>query len=295
VADDEVSSAPDWAAVLGEHYPEFRAALVDVLAAMQITADPEHIDCGVLHTPDGATMGLTNVVRLCHGADRSQWRAIIADHLRRSTAKPAPMAFDVVEPRLRLRVIPERHLTAKPDAYIVRELARELYLALAIDNPEHVVFVSPREPAEWGKTVDELFVIAERNTRDEPAIEPQPIDIPGGPTIIVLLGESYFAASHVLFLERYSGAGTAGHVVALPDRHALVVLPLTDKRWPAALGTMVGLAHVRFDESPGPITDQLYWRRSDGSLVKIPCGVREDGTPWVAPPDEFNELLGPKA
>src|SRR5687768_14017991 len=196
-------SAPDWAAMLGDDYPHFREVLVGVLTDMQLTVDPEHIDCGVLHRSDGTTMGLSNVVRLCHPSPRDRWPAIIGEHLRRSSAKAVPMAFELAAPRLRLRLVPERHVQIKPHAYVGRELGRELRVVIAIDNPEHVVFVNQDEPAAWGQTVDELFAIADRNTRAEPALEPHAIEVPDGPTITALLGESYFAASHVLFLERY--------------------------------------------------------------------------------------------
>lgn len=282
---------PEWAAMLGADYPRFREALVAALAALELVVDPDHIDHGVLHRPDGSTMGLTNIVRLCHPAPREQWPAIITEHLRRSSAKAVPMAFAIAAPRLRLRLVPERHLTMKPDAYLARPVGRELHAALAIDNPEHVVFVNHREPAEWGQTVDDLFALADQNTRGEPALDRDEIAIPDGPTILALYGASYFAASHALFLDRYSPPGAHGHVVAVPDRHAVIALPTTDPRWLAGLGAMVQIAHGRFAESPGAITDQLYWRRPDATLVKIACGVRADGGAWVAPPDEFTAMV----
>jgi hypothetical protein len=286
-----MADAPEWAALLGDGYAHFREVLVGVLTEMQLAVDPDHIDCGVLHRPDGTTMGLTNVVRLCAPAPRERWPAIIAEHIRRSSAKAVPMAFEVAAPRLRLRLVPDRHVQMKPEAYVGRLVGRELHAVVAIDNPEHVVFVNQKEPGEWGRTADELYELALRNTRSEPALEPHEVDVPDGPKIVALLGESYFAASHVLFLERYAAPGEHGHVIAVPDRHAVVALPIADPRWMAGLGTMVGLAHVRFTESPGAITDQLYWRRADGVLIKIACGVRDDGGPWVAPPEEFNEMV----
>lgn len=283
---------PEWAAMLGEDYPRFRAALDGALAALALTVDPDHIDHGVLHRPDGSTMGLTNVVRLCHAAPPEQWPAIITEHLRRSSAKAVSIAFEVAAPRLRVRLVPERHLTMKPDAYVARAVGRELHLALALDNPEHVVFVNQRELDAWGETVEAAFELADRNTRAEPALDRDDIAIPDGPTIVALFGSSYFAASHVMFLERYSPPGTYGHVVAVPDRHAVIALPTTDPGWLGGLGAMVQIAHGRHAESPGPITDQLYWRRPDATLVKIACGVRAgDGGAWVAPPDEFNAMV----
>jgi hypothetical protein len=281
---------PDWANILGSDYELFRAALVEELERMKLTVDHDHIDCGVLHTKSG-TLGLSNIVRLCHPAPRDRWPAIIAEHLRRSTAQRVAMAFELAGPRLRLRLVPDRLLALHPEKYVARELAPGLHITVAIDNPEHVVFVNPPELAEWDKSADDVFAIATTNTQNEPMLDRHDIEIPDAPPITALVGDSYFAASHALFLERYFEVAPNGHLVAMPDRHALFVLPLASASCLAGFGPLVALAHSRFTEEPGAITDQLYWRRGD-RFVKVACGVRADGTPWVAPPDDFNELVG---
>jgi hypothetical protein len=285
-----MANAPDWAAQLGDRYDQFRADLVTTLGTLGITVDEAHIDHGVLHTTDAGTIGLTNLVRMCHASAPERWPAVIAEHLRRCVAKPVAMSFELAGPRLRLRIVPDRLVRAKPDAYIVRPLAAELSLALAIDNPEHVVFVQARELEAWSTSEDELFALATANTRGEGALERQDIDIPDGPTITILMGGSYFAASHVLFLDRYMAPAKHGYLVGLPDRHALAVMPIDDGRCLAGLGGLVNLCHARFSEEPGAITDQLFWKDGD-TLTKIACGVRDDGTAWVAPPDSFNDLV----
>src|SRR3954469_12653379 len=55
-SDSAGMATPDWAAILGDRYATFRAALVAALAELGITADEAHIDHGVLHTSDG-TLG----------------------------------------------------------------------------------------------------------------------------------------------------------------------------------------------------------------------------------------------
>jgi len=285
-----MADAPGWAAMLGDDYGRFRANLVAALGALGLAVDEAHIDCGVLHTTTAGTIGLSNLVRMCHAGVPERWPALIADHLRRCIAKPVPMSFEVAGPRLRLRVVPDRLVAVKPDAYVTRPLAAELHLALAIDNPEHVVFVQERELDAWSSSHDELFALATANTRGEDALERQDIDIPDGPTITIMMGNSYFAASHTLFLERYMASAAHGHLVGMPDRHAFAALPIDDARCLAGLGGLVQLCHARFTEEPGAITDQIYWRRGD-SFTKIACGVRDDGSPWVAPPEAFNELV----
>lgn len=77
----------------------------------------------------------------------------------------------------------------------------------------------------------------------------------------------------------------------MPDRHACVALAIADAKFLAGLGAIVQVTHLRFREEPGPISDAIYWRRVDGTFVRIACGVRDDGQPWVAPPDELDDLV----
>lgn len=283
--------APDWAQLLGDAgYAAFRTALLAALEEIQLVVDEAHIDHGVLHTAAGGSMGLINVVRLCHAAPREQWGAVITDHLRRATAKPAPLAFANVADKLRVRITPERLIEANPQAYVSRELAPALRITLAVDLPEHVVFVKPAELDEWDQTADQLFERALANTEAEEPLEQHDIELEELPSISMLVGPSYFAASHVLFLERYLPHHPNGVLVGLPDRHAIAVLPLVGARSLGALGPMVQLVSARFAEEPGAITDQLYWKRG-ARWLKVPCGMRDDGTAWVAPPEEFNDLV----
>jgi hypothetical protein len=282
---------PDWAAALGDDYPAFREALDGALARIGLVVDPDHVDHGVLHTRDAGTLGLTNLVRLCRGVARERWPAAIEEHLRRSIAKPVPLAFEVAAPRLRIRLVPDRLVAPDPKRYVVRRLASDLHAALAIDNPEHVVFVGANDLVAWQVGEDALFDRAGANTRDEPLLDRDDIALDGGATLVALAGQSYFAASHALYLERYLPATPHGAVIAVPDRHACFALAIADAKFLAGLGAIVRLAHLRFREEPGPISDAIYWRRIGGTLVRIACGVRGDGQPWVAPPDELNDLV----
>lgn len=277
---------PDWATLLGDEYGEFRAALVEALAELGIAVDEEHLDHGVLHTAEHGTLGLSNVVRLCHAAPASGWRAIIVEHLRCATARSVDLSLDHARAHLRVRVTPEDTVHAQPEAFVIRELADGLHVTLAIDLPEHVKYVAPKDLAAWGVAADELWPVAIENTRAEPALERDDIELEGGGTLSVLYGDSYFAASHVLFLERYVDMDV---LVAVPDRHSIACIAM-DEHVLQGLGALVLFAHMRFTEQPGAISEQMYWRRGD-RYVKVPCGVRDDGTPWVAPPDEVNEAV----
>ena len=277
---------PDWASILGDNYPEFRTALLMALGELGISVDLEHVDHGVLHTAEHGTMGLSNVVRLCHGAPVERWSAVIVEHLRRATAKSAELSVEYARAHLRVRVTPEDMVHSQPESFVSRDLADGLRATLAIDLPEHVKFVAPKDLAAWSVAADELWPVAMANTEAEAPLERDDIELDGGGKLVVLYGESYFAASHVMFLDRY-GLGEA--LVAVSDRHAIACIAM-DEHVLQGIGALVMFAHMRFTEQPGAVSEQLYWRRGE-RYVKVPCGVREDGTPWVAPPDDFNDAV----
>jgi hypothetical protein len=277
---------PDWASLLGDDYAQFRTSLLEALGELGISVDLEHLDHGVLHTEEHGTMGLSNVVRLCHGAPRERWGVVIRDHLRRATAKSVALSLDYAREHLRVRVTPEDMVHTQPESFVIRELADGLHATLAIDLPEHVKFVAPKDLAAWGAAADELWPVALANTQTEPPLDRDDIELDGGGKLVVLYGESYFAASHVMFVERYLEGEL---LVAVPDRHAIACIAM-DEHVLHGIGALVMFAQMRHSEQPGAITDQLYWRRGD-LYVKVPCGVRDDGSPWVAPPDDFNEAV----
>lgn len=277
---------PDWAELLGDNYPQFRTALLMALGELGISVELEHLDHGVLHTTEHGTMGLSNVVRLCHPAPVESWPAIIAEHLRRATAKSAELSLEYAREHLRVRVTPEDVVHAQPGAFVIRDLAEGLHATLAIDLPEHVKFVAPKDLAAWGAAADELWPVALANTMAEAPLERDDIELEGGGTLVVLYGESYFAASHVMFLERYV-EGEA--LVAIPDRHAIACVAM-DEHLLRGIGALVMFAQMRFSEQPGAVSDQLYWKRGE-VYTKVACGVRDDGSPWVAPPEDFNDAV----
>lgn len=272
-----------------------RGAFLDVIVAelerRGLEFDRAHLDCGVVYTRTAGTFGLANVTRLCEAAPREAWPEIVSEHFRRCLARPVDLELELAAPRLRLRLVPERQVEAMGDKLVMRPLARGLALALAIDKPEHVVFVTPGDLDRWQRTADELFDLADAQTRAEPPLDREDYPLDAGAAITSLTGASYYAATHVTFVDRYVPAGAHGHLVAVPDRHAVLVTAFDGAASVATLGPLVVLAHARFTEEPGAITDQLYWRRRDGALVKIACGVGADGAPWVAPPEDFTAIV----
>jgi hypothetical protein len=210
---------------------------------------------------------------------------------RRPTSRGL-VGLQAARDHLRVRLVPEPQLRGSGVRYVARELTAGLHLALAFDTPDQVVFVHPRDLARWGRPEDELFALARANTEAEPALEPFEVKTPGPVAVIAFLGDSAFATSHVLFLERYLDRAAHGHLVAMPDRHALLALPLSQAGALKAVGSLVMMAQGRFAGEPGPISDQLYWRRPSGTLVPVALAVRDGGERWIAVPPELDEALG---
>jgi hypothetical protein len=84
-------------------------------------------------------------------------------------------------------------------------------------------------------------------------------------------------------------AGTRDALIAVPNRHTLIVSPIVDAGAVAAMQAIFRMAAQLFRDGPGSISDQPYWWH-EGAIVQIPH--RENGKRIaVYPPDEFVALL----
>lgn len=286
---------PSWAGFFTpDEYGRFYELTLERLDAAGHRVDESHFDdCGVLRYEGGGSMGLVNLARLCRKANAEHWSALIDEHLRVLTPVSGglPVEFRHARHHLKVRIVPERQVAARPTAYVSRDLVGGLRLVLALDTPHQVVFVHPRDVDRWGQDEASLFLLAERATHADEPLETFDVVAAGDARVVALMGDSPFAASHVLFLERYVPAPPAGYLVSVPDRHAILALPLTGLSALAGLGALLELGQERFATQPGPLSDELFWRRPDGQLVRVTCGLRDEGEPWIAAPSELDDLL----
>ena len=239
--------------------------------------------------------GLANLAQKCHGEDRGEWGEIVADHFRQLIATQArdteSLGFDEAAPLLRLRIWAAEDIPG--DAPVVaRELADDLLLILSLDLPDSVATVSPEQAREWDRDDDELFAIAGEQTREDPDLELQRVEHPGGVEVVLAASDSFFGASQILWPARVLGEAMDEHgaLVAVPNRHLAVLLAIEGLGVMEAVGVLVRLVATRYEEGPGSISPHLYWVREGEPLLRIPVAMGEDGA-QIFPPDEFVELL----
>ena len=110
------------------------------------------------------------------------------------------------------------------------------------------------------------------------------------PVIVGLAARRTTAASHAMFLERYVPARRARSRDrgSGSPRAARVSFGGSDD---AVARELVRLAHLRFSEEPGAISDQLYWRRREGNVRQDRVRRARRRQPWVAPPEAFNSIV----
>ena len=108
--------------------------------------------------------------------------------------------------------------------------------------------------------------------------------------ILAFTGESYFTASHALFLEDYlRPVPEHGALLAVPHRHSVMFYPIVGTDAVHAVQTMLPAAFGMFHEGPGSISPDLYWWRRD-RIVHLPSKMTAKQATF-RPPEEFVEML----
>lgn len=269
---------PEWASFMTpDEYARFDRLVRETLDAHGVEY---RMDDGMVVTPDG-TYGLMNLAQMCHGQE--DVRAVVEAHFKTTLSGLPEMPDDWEEavPLLRARFVSADTVTATPSPLVHRPVA-DLALVVACDFPETIGFVTEERAEVWESTADELFEIAFRQTREqEEPPEVEPIRFDDGTEMRALFGDSFFTTVHALWVE--------DGLLAIPHRHAILHHPIRDLSMVQVVGYMANMAHGMFEEGPGSISDQLYWKRGD-ELILLPVGREGDAVQFF-PPDEFVELM----
>ena len=125
------------------------------------------------------------------------------------------------------------------------------------------------------EVVDALWTAALGNLDALPAprhymIEPD--DEPVTHTIHVFEFDDHFGPSRVLrgteFFERYVPSSPFGYLMAIPDRHTVLVAPAAAQ--PAAqIREIASLAADLYDLGPGAISPYVYHLRADNDIIEV--------------------------
>jgi hypothetical protein len=294
---------PEWAKFFApEGYCSF---LVAVEGELRRRGLPFEFGDGTVHVaPAGAETadyGLLNLAQTCHATAPAEWAATIREHFDnafRSSRDSEELdaragTLDGVRPFLKVRLYHTDYREQMGGTGLVHRVPAEgLIETLVYDLPGSVRTVPPDHVRKWGVAEDELFRIGLANVKTEqPPPVAQKFEVGKGAQIRALVGDSFFTASHALFLEDHVGPPSDfGAVVAVPHRHAVLFHPIADMRVIGAVNSMIPIAFGMYQEGPGSLSSSLYWWKG-GSLTLLPTKVTAQSISFSPPPAFVEEVL----
>jgi hypothetical protein len=297
-------SVPQWASFFSaKEYAVFIGAVTNYADALGVAWENRD---GILVLLQGEfadhQYGLDNLARLCKQNHISEYPQIVAGHFDSMLAgqrfenefRQNLADFEYVRPYIAVRVYGADYLEIiQQDDFAGRPLADGLFAAIVYDFPSTVSLAQLSETTPWGKTVDELIALGLENVRkgyDFPIIPMASGEGAEREVMFVCETEHIFAANILLDLDRHPGlVGPSGALVIAPSRNAVICYPINDLKVVQAVNFMSGMAANNFAESPGPLSDKLYWYK-DGVFTVIPYQFKNDELS-VMPPQEFVEML----
>ena len=241
-------------------------------------------------------VSMRNLRQLARQVPRDDWPALVSDHISTIvTAIEEPLDlsnFELAQHLLRTRIYPAE---ADNGMLASRPFAPGLIEAVVVDTPTTVRTVTVDEMNGWPVSGDALFMLGRSNVRGDGPLQVDEDEL-GGVRVVVLHGWTFYAATHLAWLEEYLPIGPYGALVVAPNRSQIVAHPLLPSgscpraRYRAAVTAARELqAHARraYEEGPGSLSPHLYWWRM-GELTLLDVRYQGDA---VVLPDEFTSVL----
>ncbi|PCN49674.1 hypothetical protein Csp2054_01670 [Curtobacterium sp. 'Ferrero'] len=252
--------------------------------------DPQRV---ALRAADGQVFLLGNLVGTVGGAGPATRDDVLRRHFdamlaARSDPDVEDLSPDELRQRVRLRLVAD--VGSDPaDLSYARPFAPGVLAVLCVDFPTTVVTLSAGQVRRLPLGLDELFAIGQLNTDDE-RVEIAEV----APGLIVAEGESLFTASKAANLPAVVGALPHGAVIAVPNRHLLLVAPIRDASSLQAVNALAGaLTQVLADpnRSPGGVVcDRLLFSRN-GETSIVSSTDPETGTLRIEVDERFQAAL----
>ena len=135
------------------------------------------------------------------------------------------------------------------------------------------------DATRWPVTTDQLFAVGREGVRADGPLECDVIDDTG---IRVLEGATFYAATHLVWLESYLDPGPYGALAIAPTRSTIAACPIrkdTAEITAERLRAFAGDAH---EDGPGSLSPDLFWWR-EGRMSLL----ERANTGPAALPDEF--------
>jgi hypothetical protein len=243
---------------------------------------------------EGATrlhVSMRNLRQLARLVPRDDWPALVSDHITTIiTAIEEPLDlsdFELAQHLLRTRIYPAE---ADNGALAARPFAPGLIEAVVVDTPTTVRTVTVEEMNGWPVSGDALFMLGRANVRADGPLQVDDSEL-GGVPVAVLHGWSFYAATHLAWLEEYVEMGPYGALVVAPSRSLIVAHPINPRAGyhatVAAARELQIQAHQAYEDGPGSLSPHLFWWRG-GELTLLE--TRYEGDSLVLPRDFLNML-----
>ena len=294
----DTGTVPEWAPFdAGGDYTAFIDAVTADLQRRGMTVE---VGDGVVlaHQPETEEphqLGLSNLSQLCHASERGDWSRIIATHftsllsMQGRDLDALAADYEQVKPILRVRLMPDESMGGvELPKTVSRHIAPGILAVLVFDFPDSTATVDVDHLADWPVDQDGVIEQALDNLASEPTPLHEDVDADDA-RFRVWYGDNFYVATLALRLAGLLPADTTDALIAVPNRHTLIVTPIVDAGAVAAMQAIFRMAVQLFRDGPGSISDQPYWWH-EGAIVQIPH--REDGRKIaVYPPDDFVALL----
>jgi hypothetical protein len=240
-------------------------------------------------------VSMKNLRQLARLVPRDDWPALVSDHISTIvTAIEEPLDlsdFELAQHLLRTRIYPAE---ADNGILAARPFAPGLIEAVVVDTPTTVRTVTIEEMEEWPVSGDALFVLGRSNVRSDGQLQVEEQYLGENVRVIVLHGWTFYAATHLAWLDEYIDMGPYGALVVVPSRSLIAAYPIRaggyrlESAVRAAAAQLQSHAHQAYEEGPGSLSPHLFWWRN-GALTLLE--TRFDGDSLVLPPEFLAALI----
>ena len=281
---------PHWALGLtADTYGPFIATVREELKRRGLTDAVIDEEDGVVRRGE-VGLGLHNLAQQYAQAGRRERAGVVRTHFEQVVSASeerdaVARSFEQAAAALKVRLYQDGYGGA-----VHRPLAEGIVESLVLDLPSTVASVSDDDVAAWGRELSDLFLRAYENLDDDPPPALERLALGENDELLAYSAEDFFVTSRLLFVEHLvSDIPEHGLVVAVPNRHVLLVYRIRDLRVVQAIQRLIPMVQGLYERGPGSLATDLYWWQA-GELIRLP--VETAGTQLsFAPPDSFVELL----
>jgi hypothetical protein len=163
--------------------------------------------------------------------------------------------FEETGKKLRVRLYPE-DMEQPVGEVLRRAVAPGMAENVVVDEPTRVVTPARSITDAWPLAPAEIFERGRANVRAAARLELHSLDAPDAPVFAGYLPD--YASAHALWLDEYPVLGRHGALVCVPVEGSLYVHPLDGPKLIEAQNMLINLGLSRQDESPRPISADIY-------------------------------------